>query len=244
MNKIEQRQQPINLNKGDSFRFNNRIWKVTEIYKIKWKDGTRSNEYKLKSNSSSIRFLEEEIDKNKKISYSFWQKEQNKDNILSKTQDFSNGYVSIGKAKFSKTFSYNGVHYIFDERNDGTCRTGFESEIVNALEYTNEDDTRLLAFELWDDEIEVSTGYPITKARIQNIQRKKTRIERSGFSDYVERNFQMVAAAIIFVILVVMSKCSNKNSWNDNNGYNNDSTKVHRNSNSYYRGRSSRGYGK
>ncbi len=229
------------LKRGYTFFYNNTTWKVTKTYIIKWDDGTKTNEYQVKSRQGIVQYLEIEIAKGKKDTYSFWSIEP-KHSFLQKTQGLTKDFVSIGKVKFPKNISYQGVDYEFDERNDGKCKYDFETERVNCLEYTNADDTKFLALEFWDDEIEVSTGIPIKKSDISQIK-PGVGILETPILDFIWKYIQYIIFGLFFLVMFLVTQCSNRNSWNNDSQSLNDSTKVNR-SNGYYRSRNSGGFGK
>ena len=232
----------IKLKAGYTFFYKNKLWKITESYKIKWEDGTRSEEFKVKSKSGAINYLEIETDKENKTTFSFWAKHTDK-NFLRKSQKLVVDFVALGTAKFPKNLKYRGVDYIFDERNDGICNYGYETEKVNSLDYINENDTKFLAIELWDDEIEVSTGIPIKENSISKIEKGSSTISSSAIVNFIGKYIIAVIVACFLFFSFLLKQCSHNNSWNSNSNYNkNDSTKVYRN-NSYYRNRSG-GFGK
>ena len=232
----------IKLKTGFTFYYKNRLWKVTEVYKIKWDDGTKSEEFKIKSKSGNINYLEIETDKIGKTTYSFWTKHNDK-NFLRKSQKLVKDFVSLGTAKFPTNLKYRGVDYIFDERNDGICDYGYETEKVNSLDYTNQTNTKFLAIELWDDEIEVSTGIPIKQNAISRIEKGNTSLLDTPILKFFGKYIAIILVFGFIGLSTLLNKCSNRNSWNSDSNYNkNDSTKVYRNNN-YYRGRSG-GFGK
>lgn len=231
----------INLKRGYLFRYNNQTWKVTEVYKVKWRDGTKSDEYKVKSERNVIHYLEIETDKKGSKTYSFWEKQSNKDFLFSDKPLAD--YVTLGKAKFPKQINYNGVLYYYDETNTGSCVYNFETEQVDSIDYTNEDDTKLLSIELWDDEIEVSTGFPIKESDISNIQESKNSFIDSPVISFISKNIAIVLVFGFIVLSSLLNRCSSKNEWNGDSRYTNDSTQVKK-SNNYYRSRNSRGSGK
>lgn len=228
------------LQLGYLFRYNNQTWKITEVYNIKWNDGTKSTEFKVKSNNNAVHYLEIETAKDKSKTYSFWTKETNKDFLFS-DKPLTN-YVTLGSARFPKELNYNGVTYFYDETCTGTCNYGYETEQVDSLDYTNKNDTRLFSIELWDDEIEVSTGFPIKESDISNIQEGKPSLGSTSLEGFFSKYFSWILIGGFIVVSSLMKTCSSRNTWNNDNQYQNDSTKVNR-SNSYYRGRSG-GFGK
>lgn len=235
-----------NLKKGTTFDYEGKIWKITEVYKIKWDDGTKSTEYQVKTNRH-VGFLEVHLDAEKNLNYSFWRKETNKNHFLSIIKNTTSDFVELGSAKFPKKINYKKVSYTFKAICDGTCSYGYESERVNSLDYTNENNTKLLSIELWDDEIEISTGIYITRADISNIQESKSYtsgINSSSIIETLAKYSSGIFITLFFLITFLCNRCSS--SWNGNRDPN-DSTKVYRNSGSsrgtYYRGRSS-GFGK
>ena len=233
--------------KRDTFRFDNQTWKVTEIYNITWKDGTFSKEYKLKSNIGLIRYLEieEDFHKKKKPEYSFWQEITDRKTFLSRAKYNLNKKVAVGNAEFPKVLEHNGVTYTFNKRYDGVCEYDYDDdEVINALDYSNRDDSKLLSIEIWDDETEISLGFPIEEQQITNIIRRKESFTDSPFFEKLSRRTGEIIIAAFILLFIGISKCSHKTSWNSDSRNYNDSTKVHRSSNNYYRGRSSGGFGK
>ncbi len=232
------------LKKGYTFFFRNSTWKVTESYKIKWDDGTKSKEFKVKSDRGLIRYLEIEYAKKSKKTYSFWTKQSDK-SFLYESQELVKDYVSIGNAKFPKNITYKGDNYVFDERNDGVCTYDYsETEKVNSLDYTNEDDTKFLAIEFWDDEIEVSTGESIRSSDIKRIEKAGLSLLNNPVIDFIGKYIRFIIFGFFFLFMAIANTCSKKDSWNDDSKYSNDSTKVKRYNNGYYRSRNSSGFGK
>ena len=231
----------ITLKTGYTFSFENQTWKITESYFIKWNDGTESNEYKVKAENGITRFLEIEKDTSGNKSYSFWAKIYDKDFIY-KSQNADADFIQIGNAKFPKKVNLQGINYEFDERNDGICKSTFESEEVNSLDYANENGSKLLSIELWDDEIEVSLGRPIKEIAIKNIEKKSPLLDGPIIFTWITKYIALIIVFCFFVINALLNSCNRKNSWNSDNSTYNDSTKVHR-SNNYYRNRSG-GFGK
>ena len=231
------------LKKGYLFNYKTQIWKVTDIYKINWDDGSNTTEYKVKDKNGIVRYLMIEYVRKESPKYTFWEKLHNIDYFLSQITKTETDYVSINNAKFPKKFNYKNVEYDFDERCDGTCYYDYESERVNSLDYTNTDDTKFFSIQLWDDEIEICTGKLISKTEIKNIQERKTFVDTSSLGSFISRYFVGLIFGAFILMTLMLEKCSNNNSWNGNRDYN-DSTKVYRNTNNYYRGRSSRGFGK
>jgi len=232
----------VKLKSGYTFYYKNKLWKVTEVYKIKWNDGTKSEEYKVKTKSGRFHYLEIETNKQGKKTFSFWTKHSDK-NFLRNSQQLVKDFVPLGTAKFPKNLNYKGTDYIFDERNDGVCNYGYESEKVNSLDYTNENDTKFLAIELWDNEIEVSTGVLIKQPDISKVEKGISSTSNSGIINFISKNAVAVIIFSFFCFSFLLRQCSAKKSWNTNSNYNSsDSTKVYRNNN-YYRGRSG-GFGK
>lgn len=229
---------------GFTFFFENTTWKVTEMYKIKWNDGTKSKEFKVKSLSGTIRYLEIEYGKKNKKTYSFWTKQSDK-SFLYEGQKLVKDYVSIGSAKFPKSIAYNDVYYEFDERTDGTCTYDYgEKEKVNSLDYTNKDDTKFLAIEFWDDEIEVSTGVPIKQTDISRIEKAQLSLTNNPVINFIGKYARFVVVGIFLLFMILANTCSKRGGWNDDSNTYNDSTKVKRYNNGYYRSRNSSGFGK
>ncbi|WP_143569773.1 DUF4178 domain-containing protein [Tenacibaculum agarivorans] len=226
---------------GYLFDYKNQTWKVTDIYKINWDDGSKTTEYKVKDKNGIVRYLMVELVRKQRPNYTFWEKLHDIDHFLAQINQTESDYVAINNAKFPKQFYYKNVEYNFDERCDGTCYYDSESERVNSLDYTNSRDDRFFSIQLWDDEIEICTGKTISKSEIKNIQERKIAI-----GDSISVFFSKYFVGIIFISFMLLTfalqKCS-KSTWNGNRDPN-DSTKVHRSTNNYYRGRSSRGYGK
>ncbi len=226
------------LKKGYLFNYKTSTWKVTDIYKINWDDGSNTVEYKVKDRSGTVRYLMVEYVRKETPKYTFWEKLYDIESLLSQITQTETDFVTINNAKFPKQFYYDDIEYNFDERCDGTCYYDYESERVNSLDYTNSDDTQFFAIQLWDDEIEISTGILISKNDITNIQERKS----SSVANTIGKYFVGFIFGGFILVTLLLNKCSN-NSWNDRRDPN-DSTKVYRNTNNYYRGRSSRGYGK
>ncbi len=233
---------PIKLKKGYTFFYDNKSWKVTEVYKTRWNDGTKSEEFKIKTNLGIIRYLEIEID-GEDIDYSIWEKITNKRQFLSKFKKLEDDYVSVGNAKFPKVISYKGVDYKFVGQSNGVCSYDFETERVDSIDYANKNNTRFFSIEVWDDEVEISTGIPIQESDIKQIEKGKYNILNSSVINFIGNYIGLVLVIVFVLTTALLQKCSNNNSWNDDSRYSNDSTKVHR-SNNYYRGRSSGGFGK
>lgn len=230
------------LKRGYLFDYKNNTWKVTDIYNIKWDDGSKTTEYQVKNKKGEVRYLMLEFIRKQKPSYTFWEKISNIDSFLKTISKTESDFVSIGTAKFPKKFYYKNVEYNFDERCNGTCTYNYETERVNSLDYTNNDDNKFFAIQLWDDEIEIATGVSILKTQISNIQVRTSFISSDSIWSFLEKHLVLYIFALFFLVTFALNKCS-KTSW-DNNRDPNDSTKVYRNGNSYYRGRSSRGFGK
>lgn len=228
------------LKLGYLFRYNNQTWKITEVYKIKWNDGTKSTEFKIKSSKNIVRYLEIETAKNKSKVYSIWTKETNKDFLFSDKP--LKDYVTLGSARFPKEINYNGEMYFHDETCTGTCTYDYETEQVDSLDYTNKNDTKFFSIELWDDEIEVSTGIPIKESDISNIQEGNPELSNSFSFKFISKYISWILIGGFVFISFLMKNCSRSTTWSNDNQYKNDSTKVHR-SNNYYRGRSG-GFGK
>ncbi|MBU3012958.1 DUF4178 domain-containing protein [Polaribacter vadi] len=232
----------IKLKTGYTFFYKNRLWRVTEVYKIKWEDGTKSEEFKVKPKSGNINYLEIETSKDGKKSYSFWSKHNDK-SFLRKSQKLVKDFVALGSAKFPTNLTYRGVHYTFDEKTDGICDYGYEKEKVNALDYIDKTKTKFLAIELWDDEIEVSTGILIQENAISKIEKGNPPLLDSPILKFIGKYIAIILIFGFIGLSSLLNRCSNNNSWNSDSNYNkNDSTKVYRNNN-YYRSRSS-GFGK
>lgn len=223
----------MELKRGYQFRYNNNTWKVTEVYNISWDDGTKSTEYQIKS-KHRVAYLEVHLNKDKETLYSFWVKDVNKERFLLKISNPKSDYISLGKANFPRKIYHAGVEYNFHERTDGICYYGYDDERVNSLDYENADFTKKLAIELWDDEIEISTGIPILAEDISHIEKKRSYINTNAIVNTIENNisfFYLLAFVILFIVIV---RCSEENNSNT----------VYRNSGSFYRGRSSSGFGK
>ncbi|WP_194768739.1 DUF4178 domain-containing protein [Tamlana sp. I1] len=233
---------PIKLKKGFSFFYKNELWKVTDIYKIKWNDGSVSNEYKIKNKKGLIRYLEIELSKNK-ANYSFWEKITDKSVLSSSLNNVDDDYIAFEKAKFPKQIKYKGVNYSFKERNDGICQYAYEKETINSIDYSNQDGSKLLSIEIWDDEVEISTGIIIEESQISRIEKGSPNFDSSAIIDSLGKYIGAIIIVGFILISSLLSRCSNGNSWSDNSSNYNDSTKVNR-SNNFYRGRSSGGFGK
>lgn len=233
----------INLKLGYRFYYNNKHWKIIEVYNITWEDGTKSKEYKIKSDSGLISFLEITTDKETRFTFSFWTK-RNKPNFLETSQKLTEDFIFLGKAKFPKKTTFYGAVYYFDEQVDGICNYGYEKEKVNSLNYSSKDKKKLLSIELWDDEIEVSTGIIIKRSDISKIETGHLSILNTSFLNLINKYVNEIIIILLLLFFFLLEKCSNKNSWENNSNYNSsDSTKIYRNNN-YYRGRSFGGFGK
>lgn len=231
----------MEFKKGYLFSYKNQTWKVTDIYKINWDDGSNTTEYQLKGKNGFVRYLMIEYVRKQPPKYTFWEKLNDIQGFLSKINNTDSNYVAIGNAKFPKKFNYKDIAYNFDERCDGTCYYDYESERVNSLDYSNFNENRFFSIQLWDDEIEICTGKTISKSEITNIK-ARTSLSQNNVFNFITRYFVGFLFAIFFLFTFLLNKCSN-GTWTGN-GDPNDSTKVHRSSNSYYRGRSSGGFGK
>lgn len=230
------------LKRGYLFDYKNQTWKVTDIYKIRWDDGSNTTEYQVKNKKGEVRYLMLEFVRKQKTSYTFWEKIADINQFLKTISKTESDFVSIGKAKFPKKFQFENTMYTFDEKCDGTCYYDYESERVNSLDYTNDDDSKFLAIQLWDDEIEISTGISILQSQINNIQERTSFVSSDSLWNFISKYFVGIIFTLFMLMTFALNKCSS-NSW-DGNRDSNDSTKVYRNSNNYYRGRSSRGFGK
>jgi len=232
----------IELKKGYTFFYQNTLWKVTEVYTIRWKDGSKSYEYKVKSDKGIIRYLEIETDLKNVSAYSFWEKIHNKNQFLSEFRNLEDNFVTIGKTKFPKEIEYKGVKYEFDERNDGMCFYDYEEEEVNSIDYTNHNDTKFFSIEVWDDEVEFSIGIPIKQHDISRIEKGKGGLFSSSILNVIGKNISYVVIGVFAVLSLVLNRCSTRTLSGDSDQYR-DSTKVHRSNNSY-RSRNTTGFGK
>lgn len=233
---------PLKLKRGYTFHYNRTTWKVTDIYKIKWADGSKSVEYKVKGKNGNIRYLEIETSKDNKESFSFWEKITNKTQFLSKFKNLKEDFFLVGKTKFPKKIDYNGLSYRFDEQNKGVLQN-LERESVNSVDYISRAGTELLSFEIWSDEVEVSYGRVIKESQISKIEKGSSSVISSSI---VEKLGDYIGVIVVFGFLLVsltLNKCSSGGSWSSDSKYSNDSTKVHR-SNNVFRARSSSGFGK
>lgn len=239
----------IILKSGYRFRYRNQFWKVRETYIISWDDQTKTYEYKVKSEGGEIGYLEIEVDANgENPIYSFWKDETNKDFLFEKYPE--EDVIYIEKASFPKKINFEGELFEFDERNDGICDYGYETEKVNCLSYTNANDTKFLALEFWDDEIELSTGIPISEHDISAIEEGKLEFSGGPFLYWIGRNIVGIVIGFFLIVMFSIQRCTTSSTTNSQNNYSqNDSTKtksnrVNRSSSGYYRSRNSRGSGK
>lgn len=237
----------MELRKGHTFTYLGRSWKITESYKIEWNDNSISNEFKIKSDEGVIKYLEILTNGDNNTSLSFWSKEYDKDFIY-KAQNTDNDYIAIGNARFPKKVNLKGINYNFITKHTGTCQYGFsnsyEKERVDSIDYKNENNSKLLSIELWDDEIEVSTGIPIKESELKNIEKGIPPITVDLINNWFNKNLMTILILGIILISFLLNRCNQSNSWNSNDSISqNDSTKVHR-SNNPYRGRTSYGFGK
>ncbi len=234
----------ILLKNGFTFNFRNKTWKVTETYTIKWDDGTKSSEFKVKSNTGDINFLEIEKEQNGKTHYSFWQKERGNKIAISTPKNESVEQISVARLKFPSKILFDGIQYNFQKRYDGRFSDGYETETVNSLDYVNNDESKLLSIEVWEDETEFSTGFWLNEKEITNVKEGKASVDSSFLVKNIKKYLFFFLFGGFFLLSLLLNKCSNSlSSANDDSSYNSDSTQVHR-SNNAYRSRNSRGYGK
>lgn len=234
------------LNRGDTFHLRNRIWKVTEVYKTQWNDGTRSVEYKIKSVDSSIKYLEIDFDKNENTSFSLWVKQSNKD-VISSNQEITNDFITVYGTHYPKKMIFKGTTFEFEGKYEGIWSYNYESEKVISLDYESLDKKRLLSIELWEDEMEISTGFLTKEAEITQIKKSETPLNDSAFLSFLSNNIASVIGGAFFLIVILLSTCteqSNNSRNNSNSAYDSDTSKIERSNNNYYRGRSSRSRGK
>lgn len=237
----------MKLKRGYTFNFRNSTWKVTEVYQINWEDGTKSDEYKVKSEQGILRYLEIFSDNSNQISYSFWVKEFDHD-FLHRTKIKDDNFISIDKFKFPKKLNLKGVKYEYTADQAGNCHYGitnlFEKERVDSINYENQNGSRLLSIEIWDHETEISVGTPIDREDLKNIEKGKPPITTDLLVNWGNKYLTVIILVVYILVSMIMSKCNQKKSWDyQNSDYQNDTTKVYR-SNNYYRGRTSSGFGK
>lgn len=229
----------VDLKPRDTFQFKSQTWKVAEAYIINWRDNTTSYEYQIKTHKNKTRYLEIELDKNNNATYSFWKKLATKSFPTPKRSASTVDSIRIGKLEVPKTLKYNGVVYTFDEQVKGKCRYEGEMEQITSFDFLDASETKFLSFELWEDELEISTGYRIFEDNISNVVKAPSSIKDSVlFSKY----FGYAALLVILFFGIIL------NNTNDDYYYNSeetvaDTSKVGRSNNSY-RGRNSGGYGK
>lgn len=123
----------------------------------------------------------------------------------------------------------------------------YESAKVISLDYESLNKKRLFFIELWEDEMEISTGFPIKESDISQIEKSTSTFETSANFDFMGRNIGgfVVGGFILFIMFFSTCFKSSNYSWdNSNSAYSNDTSKVERSNNNYYRGRSSRSRGK
>jgi len=234
------------LNRGDKFKLRNRTWKVTEVYKTQWNDGTKSVEYKIKSAENSIKYLEIDFDENENTSFSLWVKQSNKD-VISNNQEITNDFVTVYGTHYPKKMIFKGTTFKFEGKYEGVWSFNYESEKVIALDYESLNKKQLLSIELWEDEMEISTGFQIKESDITQIEKNESPINGSAFLSFVGNNIGGVLFGAFFLLMIFLGTCTQQNNNsrnNSNSAYSSDTTKVERSNNNYYRGRSSRSRGK
>lgn len=235
----------IELKPGYTFSFENELWKVAEAYTINWRDNTSSFEYKVKSGTGAIRYLEIAANTDNTVSYSFWTKAVFKD-FANACQESTAEHTQMGKFSFPKLLNLYGIEYNFIEIAEGVYQDNYETAKLFSWDYANTAADNFFSIEIWEDETEVSTGRVINEADITGIEVGK------AITDFplMQKIGKYIIYIVIFIFVgfgLLISQCSRTNTTQNGYGENaakeNDSTRVNR-SNNYYRRRNSTGFGK
>jgi len=251
----------IRLKIRDTFTLENETWKVAEKDSIKWHDGTKSEEFKIKSSSRNTKYLEIFFDTSSSPKYFLWQAiNQN----LSVDPTSADDLISFVGLCFPPVIHIVNTDFKFINKQEGVCKSGFDSEDVFALSYADDSGKRLLTIEAWEDGIEVHIGKELPEEKIKNVKtsskptpRKKRTLsnpdaQSSSYGDYDKgsRNsstsssnvsdsgsnynfFQIIFVALFVMLFVFLAFID---SCSNNN-------RTHRSGYSNYRSRSG-GFGK
>lgn len=235
---------PLQLKEGYSFFLRNEKWKITEVYHTKWEDNTSTKEYKLKSFPGDIRYLEIETTETGENNYSFWKKIKDKDQFHSTFTRVSPSNIKVGNAEFPKKVTFKSITYYYNQHSQGISESLNSTEKLHSVDYCNEEGTHFFSLEIWEDEIEVSTGELVQESDISKIEEGKLSFTESP------RFKQRAPLMGLGVLIAFLALNTSINSCNHNNQYNSDgtqvkdSTRVGRSSSSFFRNRNSGGFGK
>lgn len=239
----------IEIKPGYTFHFENVIWKVTEAYTVDWQDNTKSFEYKVKSNTGAIAYLEISLDTNNTTAYSFWTRAVFKD-FANACQQSTADHTTMGKFSFPKNINLYGVDYGFVEITEGLYRDSYETAKFYSWDYANSTADNLFSIEIWEDETEVSTGRIINEGDITQIEAGQSVGQSISSFPLVKQLGKYAFVIVLFIFAgtgILINQCSRSNTtqngYGENNVQENDSTRVNR-SNNIYRRRNSTGFGK
>lgn len=194
------------LERGCTFFFKNKEWKVTKVYNAEWGDGIESKKFKIKSDDGTIRFLTMETHKNEITNLSFWQMVTENYNAISGVQ--ISGGIHNREAVFSKIISHKGVDYEFVGVAEGTYFYFLENEEVVSLDYSDESDTRLLNIEQGKIDTVIYTGFYVEENEITRI--KKSRIANSAALNYINKNFLFIVISVFIIMVFLITSYLNQ----------------------------------
>lgn len=224
------------LKRGYTFCYDKTIWKVTQVYTIKWKDATSSIEYRIKSDKGQIAFLEIETDeKTNRKTYLFWEKEYDVDCEKGTTDT-----IKVDELEFDKEINHKSIAYTFNKKIKGKFRYNHTTEKVISLDYENEDNTKFLSIEVWEDEYEFSTGIIIESTDITQIEEPSSyfaTIDSSSIISGLKQRIVPITFMMLFFLFFI-TRCSNSNEDGDNEN------SINRSSTNIIRSRNYGGYGK
>ena len=242
----QQRTTVNDIQRGSTFRFNNEIWKVTEIYRYEWNDGSNSKEFKIKSKTGAVRYLETELNDNDELVCRVWTDIRYKNlSLKGRKKEAATERFSFNGKSYPKKIHHDGKEMFYFDQSSGYCSYGFTKESVDSLTYATQDKKHYLSLEVWEDEKELSYGTLIDKSSITNITEGKKGVSDYGIVRVIGRSISWIVIGFFIFIVAMMDSCDT--SFGSNSGdpyYENDSTRVNKSNRNYYRNRNSRGYGK
>ncbi|MGB0525310.1 MAG: hypothetical protein ACPGJS_20215 [Flammeovirgaceae bacterium] len=159
----------MEFKKQYKFQIEDEIWRVREIFEIKWRTGGKSYEYTIRSKSGLTRYLE--VFKNLEGQlFIWWCGKARNERFLS--IPITEDAVQISRFTFPQTISYQGMHYAFTQRDHGNSYSShFESETVECLTYEAQESKAVLVIEVWNrDELEIYTGKQLQAAAITALK--------------------------------------------------------------------------
>lgn len=243
---MNQRQTIKDIRKNSTFRYKNQLWKVTEVYNYSWDDGSKSTEFKIKSQIGSVLYLEIEQNDDDKTVCRMWTDIPYKDlSLKGRKQESPSERISFNGKSFPKKINHNGKELFYFDQSSGSCSYGFSRERVDSLTYATEDKIYYISLEIWEDEKELCSGVLIDESNISQIKEGKKSVSSLGFVQAIGRNISLVVIGFFVFLFTMINTCSPSFSSNsDDPYYRNDSTRVNKSNRNYYRNRNSRGYGK